>query len=144
LRALETNHQPTSREAELSLIRVGNAGILAVPGEPFAEIGIRLQSRSRLQPLLIAALANGYAGYLPPDREFAECSYEAVEVARYMGVYTYLPGAGGMVERAAEELVRNALTPSVCAPDADSVASEGAGQVPADGADGVSCQGTRV
>jgi hypothetical protein len=144
LRALETDKQPTSREAELSLIRIGHAGILAISGEPFAEIGMRLQSCSGLQPLLIAALANGYAGYLPPDREFAECGYETVEVARYMGVYTYLPGVGGRVERVAEELVRSAAACPVLPSDAHRAGSHGISAVRADGVGDAIRAGRRV
>ncbi len=80
-----------------------------MPGEPFAEIGLRLQAQSPLRPLLIAALANGYVGYLPADNEFRDARYETVDVARFMGVQTLLPGAGGIVERAAVNLIERGV-----------------------------------
>lgn len=60
-----------------------------------------------------ASAAPSTTAYLPPDWEFAECRYETMEVARYMGVKTLLPGAGGIVEFAAADLIeRSAETDS--------------------------------
>ncbi len=64
---------PTSITGEVQLIRLGaNIAFLAVPGELFAEIGLRLRERLSYEHLFIMGYANGYVGYLPSDASCRE------------------------------------------------------------------------
>ncbi len=57
---------PTTIDGEVQLIRLGNdIALLAVPGELFVEIGLRMRAELGCKHLFIVGYANGYTGYLP-------------------------------------------------------------------------------
>ncbi len=62
---------------EVQAIRVQDAVFAAVPGEVFAEIGLRVK-RSAAHPIFVTGLANGYVGYLPSRRAYEAGGYEVV------------------------------------------------------------------
>lgn len=62
---------------ELQGIRLQDGVLVGVPGEMFVEIGLRAKQSARCR-LLIAGLANGYAGYLPSRRAYEAGGYEVV------------------------------------------------------------------
>lgn len=71
LAELEAGTFPRSFRAEVQALRLGDvATLVALPGEAFVEIGLRL--RQELAPqypgLCVICYANGYAGYLPSRR----------------------------------------------------------------------------
>jgi neutral ceramidase len=74
-------HQGGTAHAELRIalqaLRVQDATFAAVPGEVFAEIGLRVK-RSAAHPVFVTSLANGYIGYLPSRRAYAAGGYEVV------------------------------------------------------------------
>lgn len=51
-------------------------GIVAIPCEVFAEIGLEIKRRSPLQPTFTVELANGCDGYLPTPEQHALGGYE--------------------------------------------------------------------
>ncbi len=53
--------------AEIQGIRIGNFVLLTFPGEPFAEIGLRIKERSPFEFTFLAAYTNGHIGY--PDSQ---------------------------------------------------------------------------
>ena len=61
---------------KLQALRIGGLGIVAIPCEVFAEIGLELKRRSPLQPSFTISLANGYNGYLPTPRQHQLGGYE--------------------------------------------------------------------
>ncbi len=61
----------------LQAVRVQDAVFAAVPGEVFAEIGLRVK-RSAPHPIFVTSLANGYIGYLPSRRAYEAGGYEVV------------------------------------------------------------------
>ena len=64
------------RELELHALRVGDALILTVPGEPFVEIGLKIKSEiAPGHPTLVAAL-NQDVGYIPNRFNFGGGGYE--------------------------------------------------------------------
>jgi len=62
---------------ELQGIRVGDAVFVAVPGEVFVEIGLRVKQLAPIRTF-IAGIANGYIGYLPSRSAYDAGGYEVV------------------------------------------------------------------
>ena len=63
--------------AELQALRLGDVGVVAVPGELFSAPGAAVRRRLRGRALL-AGYANDYLGYLIPEADAAEGGYEAL------------------------------------------------------------------
>ncbi len=62
---------------KLQTLRIGDdLGIVAIPCEVFAEIGLEIKKRSPFKTTFIIALANGYNGYLPSPKQHALGGYE--------------------------------------------------------------------
>jgi len=74
--ALAIDKYPDTVDVKLQAIRIGDLGIVSMPCEVFAEIGLELKRRSPLQPTFTIQLANGYNGYLPSPEEHALGGYE--------------------------------------------------------------------
>ena len=66
LAALRAGTAPTAISGDIQVIRIGREIILvAVPGELFAEVGLKLRQAAAGKQLFIVGYANGYAGYRP-------------------------------------------------------------------------------
>lgn len=71
------------RVLPVQLFRVGSLAILSIPGEPTTMAGRRLRETalaqlqgSGVQTVVIASMANAYAGYVATPEEFARQHYE--------------------------------------------------------------------
>jgi neutral ceramidase len=60
----------------LQALRIGEAGVAAIPCEVFVEIGLDLKRESPFKPSFTVSLANGYNGYLPTTEHFQLGGYE--------------------------------------------------------------------
>ncbi|HET9662189.1 MAG TPA: neutral/alkaline non-lysosomal ceramidase N-terminal domain-containing protein, partial [Thermomicrobiales bacterium] len=80
------------RTFEIPAWRLGNLGLVAVPGELFASLG-KLIVRSVPGPVLVLGYANGYVGYLVDDAAHAAGTYEAL-------ASPFASGAGDVVANA--------------------------------------------
>jgi len=58
---------PRNLTAPVQLLRLGEAVIVALPGEIFVEIGLNIKSSSKGEPTFLVSLANGYIGYVCTD-----------------------------------------------------------------------------
>ena len=58
---------PEQMTAPVQAIRLGDAAILALPGEIFVETGLRIKAQTSASPLMLVSLANGYIGYVCTD-----------------------------------------------------------------------------
>ena len=63
---------PTQLTAPVQVIRLGEAAIVALPGEVFVETGFNIKSASDVNPLFLVSLANGYIGYICTDKALTE------------------------------------------------------------------------
>jgi len=63
---------PTQMTAPVQVIRLGEAAIVALPGEVFVETGMNIKSRSDANPTFLVSLANGYIGYICTDKALIE------------------------------------------------------------------------
>ncbi len=62
---------------ELQAIQIDDSVFVAVPGEVFVEIGLRLKSKCPLRTF-VAGITNGYIGYLPSRKAYNTGGYEVV------------------------------------------------------------------
>ena len=72
-RALANGQLPT----ELQAFRLGPALFVAVPGELFVEIALRIKAETD-HPVFIMGISNGYMGYLPTRDAYRAGGYEVV------------------------------------------------------------------
>ena len=63
---------PEAMTAPVQVLRLGEAAIVALPGEIFVEIGLKIKSEASASPLFLASLANGYIGYVCTDTALLE------------------------------------------------------------------------
>jgi neutral ceramidase len=70
------NDYPPQMPVLLQAIRIGDLGIVAIPCEVFAEIGLEIKAKSPLKPTFTIELANGYHGYLPTPAQHKVGGYE--------------------------------------------------------------------
>lgn len=72
--ALEKSGETLS--AQLQVVRVGDAVLVGIPFETFAETGLDLKRRSPFPQTIVVGLANGYHGYLPTPEQHRLGGYE--------------------------------------------------------------------
>ncbi|MDE2801051.1 MAG: hypothetical protein OXI94_20500 [Gemmatimonadota bacterium] len=63
---------PEQMTAPVQAIRLGDAAILALPGEIFVETGLRIKAQTSASPLMLVSLANGYIGYVCTDEALTQ------------------------------------------------------------------------
>ncbi len=81
--ALARTSVPTA-SAEVQCLRLGDLGIVGLPGEIFVEIGLEIKRRSPLPYTIVVELANDWHGYIPTKKAMSEGGYEtSFRSARY-------------------------------------------------------------
>lgn len=74
-------HLQRTRSAELAyeiqVLRIGDAAIVGLPGEPFVELGLAVKLHSPFQPTFIAHCTSHYAGYIPSAEALRRGGHEA-------------------------------------------------------------------
>jgi hypothetical protein len=65
-----------SKDIPIQVIRLGNTALVAIPVEPFAEIGVAVKKRSAADWTLFSGYSNGYYGYMPMRENYPEGGYE--------------------------------------------------------------------
>ena len=71
------------QDIPIQVIRIGNTALVAIPVEPFAEIGTAVKERSPADWTLFSGYANGYYGYLPMAYAYPEGGYEVGPTAPF-------------------------------------------------------------
>jgi neutral ceramidase len=84
--------------AEVMVIRVGEVGIVGLPGEVFCEFGVEIKAKSPAAHTIVIELANDAVGYLPTVEAFSQG-----------GGYEVTPGATKYTPDAGQRLVASAL-----------------------------------
>ena len=69
-------HEQTHLVWPLQGMRIGNIALLAMPGEPFAELNQRIVQESPFEHTLFSGYSNGPFGYLPHREAFSEGGFE--------------------------------------------------------------------
>lgn len=75
---IKTQNFPDKTIANLQSIRIGDYAILALPGEPFVELGLKIKSNSPFKLTSVFSYANGYVGYIAPLTSYEEGGYEVM------------------------------------------------------------------
>jgi hypothetical protein len=74
--------RPLTADLEFWALRLNDIGVVAVGGEPFAELSLEVKRRSPLAHTFFLGYSNGCLGYLPTPAAFAEGGMEVVESVR--------------------------------------------------------------
>lgn len=105
-RTLEGKPEAEPLLATVGALRLGNAAMVFLPGEPFVEIALAIREASPFAFTAVAGYAESYIGYIPTDRAFQNGGYEIGP-----GAWSRAgPGSEAIVRRAAIELL-NSLRP---------------------------------
>lgn len=75
------SRMPLVRETLVQAFRIGDLGLVGLPGEIFVEIGLEIKKRSPFRRTLITELANDATGYMPSPTAFDQGSYEVYGTA---------------------------------------------------------------
>jgi len=86
----------TPLRTQIAALRIGQAAMVFLPGEPFVEIGLQIKAASPFVNTAVVAYAEDMIGYLPVDAAFDEGGYE-------LG-----PGARARAHRGTEAVLVNA------------------------------------
>ena len=90
--------------AEVQMMRIGTAGLIAVPAEYFCQYGLDIQECSPFDPTFVVSLANGCVGYVPTPHAFVGGGYEP-RTARSSKL---CPDAGDRIAATAIQLLQGA------------------------------------
>lgn len=72
---------PITLKVEVQAMRLGDARVVGLPGEPFTGLGTSI--KSGISNVYVAGYANGVTGYLPTSEAYNEGGYEVDESHRY-------------------------------------------------------------
>jgi hypothetical protein len=75
-RTMEMRNYPPRIPLILQALRIGDAGIAAIPNEVFVEIGLEIRQKSPFPATFTISLANGSYGYLPTVEHHKLGGYE--------------------------------------------------------------------
>jgi hypothetical protein len=82
LRAVETGGAPLTRDLHFWTLRINDFALVALSGEPFAELALEVKRRSPLEQTMFLGYSNGCVGYLPTAAAFDEGGMEVEESYR--------------------------------------------------------------
>jgi hypothetical protein len=60
---------------EIQAIRIGGLALVAMPGEPFAEVGVEIRRRSSFAVTMVSGYSNGEIGYVPMRSDYKNGGY---------------------------------------------------------------------
>lgn len=95
LRSDEKPHEPKSLMTRITAVRIGDAAMVFLPGEPFVEIGLAIRKASPFPFTAVIGYSEDYIGYIPTDRAFENGGYEVK------------PGRWSRLAPGSEAIVRN-------------------------------------
>ncbi len=96
-RIVNLENGPMSFPFHLSAIKVGELVFAGLGGEPFTEIGNRINDASPFKETIICALTNNEGGYVPTTKAYEEGGYEAKSSA-------FKPGCDDIVVNGMKEV----------------------------------------
>ena len=89
---IKTSTYPKSIRFTASLLTLGSeTAIVFLPGEVFAEIGIKIKNLSPFKHTFVITFANGCAGYIPTRAAYAAGGYEPFLAPLFYGMPEYEP-----------------------------------------------------
>ena len=79
-------------------IRIGDVGVVGLPGEIFCELGMEIKNCSPAKHTIVVELANDAIGYMPAEEAFGQGRYESTP-----GTTMYVKGSGEKLTSSAIE-----------------------------------------
>ena len=89
-------------DVEVQAMRIGDAGLVGVPGEYFVEYGLSIKEWSPFDQTFVGELANGSHGYIPTSDAFYPGTYETMPILSAQ----LEPSAGVRIANEAGKLLR--------------------------------------
>lgn len=97
---------PAVRNVPVQALAVGGLKMIALPGEPFCETGLKLQKTDA--PLLPIGYANGNIGYIPADKDFRDAAdYACYCAPMFYQLFPFKPGVERTFLRESRKLLRS-------------------------------------
>jgi hypothetical protein len=107
LASLDRPEPPTAIQAELQAFSLGKVVLVALPGEVFTELGLRIVKAFPDRNVFVLNTCNGVISYIPTADEFSEDSYAAFAAFKYFRSLPLRKGAGEFLADEAIRLVRS-------------------------------------
>ena len=85
-RKIRLENGPESFPLNITVVKIGPVGFIAIPGEPFTGIGIGLKEAKGYKMVCPTCLTNGSRGYFPMKDSYDEGGYEARSSSYKAGV----------------------------------------------------------
>jgi neutral ceramidase len=101
MEAVKVSQEPLVQPTPIMALRVGDMGIVGLPGEMFCDYGLQIKARSPFARTMTVELANDFKGYCPTDIALQEGSYEM----RLCGWAKAAAGTEGQMVNTAVELL---------------------------------------
>ncbi len=76
LELVEEKRERPLTPAEIQALRIGDVGVVMLPGEVFVEHGLAIKLQSSAERTFVVELANGIVGYVPTREAFEGGGYE--------------------------------------------------------------------
>ena len=97
---------PAVRGVPVQALSVGGLKLVALPGEFFSEIGLKLQKTDA--PLIPVGYANGNIGYVPTDKDFRDTAdYACYCAPMFYGLFPFEAGVERTFLKAARKALRS-------------------------------------
>ena len=97
---------PTVRNVPVQALAVGGLKLVALPGEFFSEIGLKLRKTD--DPLVPVGYANGNIGYIPTDRDFRDkADYACYCAPMFYELFPFEAGVERTFLKAARKAIRS-------------------------------------
>jgi len=78
---------PDTVDIEIQVLQIGSWTIVALPGEIYSDIGLKIKANSPFANTIVVEIANGYHGYISPDLIQRAGNYEGIySMVAYTGL----------------------------------------------------------
>ncbi|MHB8994101.1 MAG: hypothetical protein ACYC63_02505 [Armatimonadota bacterium] len=95
-----------TRAAEVQAIRIGDFGLVGLPGEVFVEYALHIDAHVGYRETATMAYANGNIGYVPTAAAYHEGGYEVEHAIRFYGDTMLAPESEQMIVNSALGLLK--------------------------------------
>ena len=99
------SRRPRPETFEIQAMRIGEAALVAYPGEMFVDYQLAMDRTSPFKKTFTLAFSNGCIGYVPTAKAFPEGGYEVDHAFRYYGTLMITPACERMIKSATLELL---------------------------------------
>lgn len=99
------SRRPVPEAFEIQAMRIGEAALVAYPGEMFVDYQLEMEHASPFKKTFTLAYSNGCIGYVPTAKAFPEGGYEVDHAYRYYGTLMITSACERMIKSATGEML---------------------------------------